>query len=658
MWMTVPNAISASGPNGLRQYAIKGCGWAMNAVKPWMVIVLSVVLTFVTLAIMLATIGASTPDPLLLALCTAPCLATLGWGIAGAPLFDRLKAQLMMMPGFMFGIGLMLSVSDRYPPLWPFAVGAAATFSFLVLGCIVSWTAIQRAEPSGDGAFPPGPKERMIPAAMVFVAAGILFFQPLVLLVNGQAEARPPLVLQGTVARLYQTHGKGAAPYVVFSGPAATVNGTGTTGEFKVGWDAYRTYRLGGKQCVNLHTGLVHIRWWVIDDCGRAAQLRSIMQAWQTGNRAQTIAKLEGLAKRDPQSFNAINPAWLGMIRGSLDRGGEDELSQRVLALLASPTYQSADLAQSSDGYRYDYALKQIEAGDRAGAAATFARIDTPVLLMRATLDSRMRSLVPAHFSARAAVEREIADLRMLIQAHPDELGPKLRLAGAYLNLDDGQAMLAVLAPAKPGKENSGDDIERHDRQQWWWLMAQAYMVLGRYHDAVATSRNSMAPGEVNAAETAQLLNIAAIQLRFGRADEALATLTGLNRRPGRWNPMYESGLRELRGCASELTGRHDRVQTDLAYLLDNDANLRGGMVGALSCMHKDEEAAGILIRDIANPHKSASARLALSLFSARPATTPVDPYYLGYQRMLRRPDVQSALARAGGVGKFDIPPL
>jgi tetratricopeptide (TPR) repeat protein len=265
--------------------------------------------------------------------------------------------------------------------------------------------------------------------------------------------------------------------------------------------------------------------------------------------------------------------------------------------------------------------------------------------------------LMPTGFDARAAADRNIADARDLVRTHPHDLGPLIRLGGALLNLNDGQAIIDVLQPAKPGRDNTDMRATDEDRARWWLLMADAQTDLGHHDQAVAALRASMAPGEANENDPSEPINIASVHLRFGHADQALATLATLNQRPPRWNPANEDRLRQLRACALAQTDHSDQSQPDLTYLRERGNGAAGFLTAALLCTHHDDDVAAIMIRDLENPIKSPNLRLRLSTYAPPPVNFPPDVFRQGLLRVAARPDVRAAMARTGGIGTFDIPP-
>jgi len=630
---------------------------ALKGPQQFAIVFASLILSIGVMAVMIAWMGTSPPDAALLAACAVPCVLALGWVAIGAPQPPQPWLVPIMMPAMMAGMALLLGVSDKYAMLWPVLTGAALAIVFAVVGCCATALALHlRSE--GQTLARGEMAARLVVAALVFLFGGVLFFQPLVLLVNARGEVRPPLVLRGVIANLYETHGKHTSYFVQFSGPAAAYSTTFTRGEFEIDGKAFDTMHVGDRDCVTIHTGLLRLQWWAINDCGRGDQVGAIMQMFQQGHHATALTQLEALFKADPHVLDALPPEWIANARRALAVDNEPDMARRLLAMLASPAYVPSDPDKSADSYRYDYALTQVWAKDRAGATATLARIDNPIMAMQATLDMRLDGLTPTGFDARAAVDRAMARQRAVIAQHPDALGPILRLSGLYLNLDDGQAMVDLLKGAKPGVDHPHMQATDPQRQAWWWYLAQGYLLLGRYDDGLRTMRASMASGQVNHGNPMVPIQIANAQLTFGHARDALTTLARLDKRPEGWTDRQEAFLRQNSACARYLSGQGDAGQADLDWLHDHAREAGPQLLGALLCMHADDEAAAVLIRDMRNPAFSATVRLELSRFAPFPASYPGNDAQRGLARMIQRSDVRATIAQTGGTGMFDIPPL
>lgn len=221
----------------------------------------------ISLLIMVGLVEAKLPDAALMGIAGACSLVVIGWGMKGAKPLPKWLTLLCLFPCMMLGICVLLGAYERYSLFSPWLMGSSATVIFVLVCLAASWHPISSAEDFSVEGAPGGPLGKLVSATVVFIFTGVLFFQPLLLLLNGQSQPRPPFIVAGTVAQAYSTHGKGAADYLVLAGPASVFHSTWTAGEFKVDGQTYRTSPVGSRRCLTVRTGILRLRWWSINDC-------------------------------------------------------------------------------------------------------------------------------------------------------------------------------------------------------------------------------------------------------------------------------------------------------------------------------------------------------------------------------------------------------
>lgn len=379
---------------------------------------------------------------------------------------------------------------------------------------------------------------------------------------------------------------------------------------------------------------------------------------WAAGKHADMVSSLETLATANPDALTKVNLQWFDWVGPMLLAAKETDLQKRINAVLGAPGFHPAEPGASTDGYRYAAAVSAMTAGRTDAAKAIFAQITAPTYLLRVTLDPRLRLLAPASFDARAAVERHMDAAREVAAAHPDNLGATLALVQDYALVDKAPEMLALLLPMQPGKTHPALIAQPDQVRGWWSSVALAYHMEGDYDKAIATLRQSMAPGEINDQNQMELTDVAAMQLQFGRATDALASLAPLDKVSSGFDLSAQAIARKLHGCATWLGGKPAIAEADLAYLNQHDADAPGNSRALALCMHRDAEAAASFINDLADPDKTVGILVLFSTFTPAPKTYPHDWYRDGIGRVKMRPDVSAAIAKAGGTGNFDIPPL
>lgn len=220
-----------------------------------------------SMALMVLFARSNPSDDLLIALLATLLLLLLAWGVTGCRLPPKPAFLCLLMTCGAGSVFLLMMVSDRYASLSPLLVGTASVVAFFALGVAVSWRALGGLAAFYGDDILAGRRGNPFTAAFLFAAAGLLLFQPLVILVNARVQTRPPLIVSGNVIRAYETHGKGAANHIVLDGAAAAYGSLMDAGAFEVDNDTYRASPVGARKCLTIRTGLLRFRWWSLGDC-------------------------------------------------------------------------------------------------------------------------------------------------------------------------------------------------------------------------------------------------------------------------------------------------------------------------------------------------------------------------------------------------------
>ncbi|MXP29465.1 hypothetical protein GRI58_11615 [Porphyrobacter algicida] len=214
------------------------------------------------LLIMVAIAGEQVSDPILLLITATVCIGALIWGATGAWQPPKLMKAGLLVPGMMLGISALMEASDRYPPLWPYSIGVMSSLIFGILMLAVSWRNIRSAR--NVIAENPNQLSRgdIYSVLSVGVLVGAMFFQPMLLLANGQNDAREPLSIKAHVTSAYKTKGSHSKDYVDLSGPARKFSSTMTSGEFEVSPWNFHDFHAGERACLMIHSGVLRFDWW------------------------------------------------------------------------------------------------------------------------------------------------------------------------------------------------------------------------------------------------------------------------------------------------------------------------------------------------------------------------------------------------------------
>jgi tetratricopeptide (TPR) repeat protein len=368
------------------------------------------------------------------------------------------------------------------------------------------------------------------------------------------------------------------------------------------------------------------------------------------------VATIEALTQGRTAVLNGTPIRWLIDLSRELKDRHQDDDRRRLLKTLLENGYLPDDPFEPVDLFRHQYAEILFAAGDKPGATAQIREIVEPYLANQVSFDARFRSMLSPTFDVRASVERRLEEARSLMRQHPDQLAPIVQAGIRLRQLGRPQEALAVLETARPliGREGAFTDVST--KLNWWWDgIASSHAMLGQYDEAVAAMKSGASAEEQGGINVSQLINLAGVQTRFGKPELALTTLApfAASKRPV--SPFGEMALRSTRGCANILAGRKDAAAADLAYAKAHEADGRRALAEIQLCMDDLDGAAATIIRQLEDPERRTATLVDLSDFDDPPVVIPVDPIEVNLKKVKARPDVQAAIARAGGTRRIHL---
>lgn len=365
------------------------------------------------------------------------------------------------------------------------------------------------------------------------------------------------------------------------------------------------------------------------------------------------VLTVEEMAAQAPVTLNQLSFRWLGYLYGQLR--DEPPLRRRMLVVLTAPGFEPVEPLAFGDQYKSQLAAILVDEGKTKEAAALVSRITVPTTLVSASLDQRLRPLVPAGFDARAATERFLMSLRDLSASHTGSLAVVLEVATTLRHLGRPEEALATLRAVDPEGPRAAEFNDLADYRLWWWDgLARTHMLLGHYDEGVAAFRHAAGQEEGGGKNVSQTINLGHAQIRFGRAADALKTIAAFETGGYDASPYGRMQLTLVRGCARAMLG-DPAVRSDIEYAVahENDDSLT--LFGLYMCTANIDAAAQVLIRQLGDPDKRAGALLLLSDFNPDPPSYPVAPYEKDFAALKARPDVQAAIARAGGTRRINL---
>lgn len=379
-----------------------------------------------------------------------------------------------------------------------------------------------------------------------------------------------------------------------------------------------------------------------------------------SANPADAVSTLEKLERDTPGAVGRVESTWLQALNGRLKGMPSGAAARdRLLAVVSDPAFVAA---RYDPGFEYmflDNARRIAISGDRAGAQAQVDRLNSHVVLISASLDPALRFAIPQDYDMRAATRREIAHLERLSTERPSLLALVIAQAEAHRAIGEPDKALALLLSAAPEGSLAPLFTDREAKLNWWWdELASTYAHLGRYDDAVAALKSGMKVGEQGNFNVSQLLNLASLQLRLGKPQDALDTLAGQETALGTGSSPYGKMVyRRIHGCAAKRTGKADIAAQDFAYALAHRQDEPSNLAAIQLCMGDIDGAAAAIVARLDNPEERGDALRDLSTYEDWPATIPPSPDLAAEESLLARPDVRAAIERAGGIRIFNVLP-
>jgi tetratricopeptide (TPR) repeat protein len=335
----------------------------------------------------------------------------------------------------------------------------------------------------------------------------------------------------------------------------------------------------------------------------------------ETKRYGAAVDTLERMTQGHGSALNAIRPVWLWQLRLEILRAGDEVNETRLLAIMANPAYDPDDMAgriqDTGDAARAMYAGKLLKAGKRDAARAQLDGLRGFRALSKVALDPELAALRGSTIDLRAAMESDLVRHREMMTKYPRWLGAINAAADDLQRLGRADEAIALLEAVVPRLGTDTFD-DRADALPWFWnALAYAYESVGKYDEMVASFVKGAAQPEDGMGNVSQPINLAAAQIDFGRAGDALATLKSMGEKPAA-SAYGLMQIRIVRGCANAALGRLDAARADLAYAVANPKD-DPAAIGALKlCVGDEAGAAASYVVRLADPDTREAALLDL----------------------------------------------
>ena len=375
------------------------------------------------------------------------------------------------------------------------------------------------------------------------------------------------------------------------------------------------------------------------------------------GKHEAAVNAIEVMAAKHPVTLGSIRIAWIFGALRDMKKAGETDLRFRALTVLTSPAYRPVEVPASIDAFRRDLILMLVARGDVDGARRLAGQIEMPEILIELSLDRTARSLFERDPDVRLVAERYLAKVLALQETNRDRIRPTLAAASMLRLLGRPAEALALLEASRP-QLNKPEALKDADALEWWWdELGRAQSALNRPDAAFDAYGRGAQIDEDGALNVSQVINLATVQVEAGRSVDALRTLKAFDDPKRRASPFGDMQMRLARGCARFLTNDVAGATADRDFMVAHEADSPEALTLLWMCRGDSDAAAASFIRRLDNPDELAGALRQLSDYAPPPVARPPNPFNRLLPAIKARADVQAAIARAGGVRRFNVRP-
>lgn len=394
-----------------------------------------------------------------------------------------------------------------------------------------------------------------------------------------------------------------------------------------------------------------------LDDSSDGLWLERLWLEIQLNKFEDAVTTVEAMTQGRGSALNKAPIQWYYLINRQLLDAGKTDTRARLLKVLTDSSYVPNEPGVTVDGFRAEYIPILLERGETPAARTMLGEIENPDSLIDISLDPRTRALLPDDFDARTAVEKALKNTQAQMTLHSRALDYVIESASLLRMLGRADEALTLLrsVEAKIGDPSQWDDP---DRIVWWWDgLARTYLRLNRFDDAVTAFRGGAKLNESGSPNISQVINLAAAQLEFGHPADVLVTMAAFDDPARKGSPYGEAQVRVYRGCANFLLGNAGPAQADFDYLVAHEQDAPAALTEMLMCRKDEDGAAASYIRRLGKVDQRVAALRALSEFDPVPGPARPSPVTQLTDQVKARPDVQAAIASAGGVRRFHVAP-
>jgi len=387
------------------------------------------------------------------------------------------------------------------------------------------------------------------------------------------------------------------------------------------------------------------------------ARYASWIDAWSDAGTAILMT-----ARNWPAELAKADPELVTQIADGMKRDGKYPAERRDLLKALFEAKFTLEWGLQPDDLWNDLILDALAHDDLRRAREINRRVESTATLLRMRIDRRYDALVTAErrtFNIAANAERERKRLAKLVPANPRSLDVQVKYGSALAQVGRFNDLLvltnAVLGriAAAADKTSPYDDIS--DELNWIYdLKARALRALGRWDEALAVMKAGRHEQEEGSDNVSQAINLGAIYLDYGRPQEALEALDGID-----WahslSPYGRMQLQDVRYRAYRQLANASEADVVFAYLREHHEDAEDTWQYAMLVSGDVDGAAALLIARLRDPLKRGEALVDVQDYEPVPRLPKMQEEHDRWVALVARADVTAAINE---VGRREMQPL
>jgi tetratricopeptide (TPR) repeat protein len=374
-----------------------------------------------------------------------------------------------------------------------------------------------------------------------------------------------------------------------------------------------------------------------------AAQLREV---------DDMVVCIEALGQHFTTTLESLDDDVMGQIQNMIrPTANRDALLMRFYTALHDAHYRAAD-PTVDNSYRWmDLARLLLDNGETARARQVASEVTAPEEIVGMAVDRRFDPIVQSEPSSFPRLFGEdLARKRAIVQAHPERLEFLNDLIRSLEQLDRNEEALSLADAAIARSSTNQPFSDQTDNLSWTHNnRSYALLALGRLDEAIDEMRTGAQQQEHGQANVSQLINLAEMQMRVGRNQDAVTTLGALDEHQvsgyGWMNAHY------VLACAHHRAGEREPAQRELIAMRSRAADSRVIMIGAELCFGNMDDAARTYLTELADPgDRTVALMMMQSFITPRMQTDAGRNFQAAFDALRARSDVRQALDRTGRI--------